>query len=253
MKIQLVGFRRAFVWLGAGWYAFKSNLGAWLVMAMVFLLALMLLGMLPFVGIALIALFIPLLLTGLLITAHKSLTGNLAQVEDALQGFNDPRFRQPLLLLGGMMVVGTLVMLAILYPLSAEVLTALYLPNSDTQVTLMFAQMAESSPLGLLLQAGVIAVVMMAFFYATPLVVFEDQAPLDAVSTSLLACLRNIVPLTTFVLLVMILGVFASFALGLGYLVLIPVVTGASYASFRDVFDPVEPRDADNMLNVRSA
>lgn len=53
MKIQLVGFRRAFVWLGAGWHVFKRNLGAWLVMAMVFLLALMVLGMLPFVGIGL--------------------------------------------------------------------------------------------------------------------------------------------------------------------------------------------------------
>ncbi|OQX15164.1 MAG: hypothetical protein BWK73_07580 [Thiothrix lacustris] len=253
MKIQLVGFRRAFVWLGAGWYIFKRNLGAWLVMAMVFLLALMLLGMLPFAGIALIALFIPLLLTGPLMTAHQSLSGDVVQVENALQGFNDSRFRSRLLWLGSMMVVGMLVSLAMWYPLSTEVLTALYFPNSHTQVALVLAEMLASSPLNLSVQASVIVVVVMAFFYATPLILFENQSPLDAVSTSLLACLRNIVPLTVFAVLVIMLGVLASFAFGLGYLVLIPVVTAASYASFRDVFDPVEPRAADRLLNAHSA
>lgn len=185
-------------------------------------------------------------------TAHQSLAGDAVQVENALQGFNDPRFRRRLLGLGGMMVVGMLVIVAMLYPLSAEVLMALYFPNSNTNVAQVLAAMLASSSLNLWVQAGVIGVVVMAFFYATPLILFENQTPLGAVSTSLLACLRNIVPLTTFALLVALLGVLASFAFGLGYLVLIPVVTAASYASFRDVFDPVEPCDANTLLNAHS-
>ena len=168
MKIQLVAFRRAFIWLGAGWYGFKTNLGAWLALSIVFLLAVMLLGMLPFVGIPLIALFIPLLLVGLLVTAHKSLIGALAQVEDVLLGFNDLRFRKPLLLLGAMMVAGLLLLFAVLYPLSAEVLKALYLPGSDTRVVAMLTQMAESFPVGLLLQMGLVAVFLMAFSMPRP-------------------------------------------------------------------------------------
>ncbi len=238
MKIQLVEFRRAFIWFGAGWYAFKTNLGAWLALSILFLLAVLLLGMLPFIGIPLIALFFPLLLVGLLITAHKSLTGSLAQVEDMLAGFNDQRFRNPLLLLGGAMLAGLLLLFAILYPLSGEIFKALYFPGSDTKVALTLAQMTESSPLGLLLQMGLIGVFLMAFFYATPLVLFEGQSPLDAISASLLACLRNIVPLVLFGMITVGLGILASFAFGLGYLVLIPVLTAASYASFRDVFDP---------------
>lgn len=252
MKIQLVEFRRCFVWLGAGWYAFKTNPGAWLALSIVFLLVIMLLGMLPFVGIPLIILFIPLLLAGLLVTAHKSLTGSLAQVEDLLLGFNDERFRKPLLLLGAMMVAGSMLLFAALYPLSAEVLKALYLPGSDARVAAALTELGQSSPVGLMLQLGIIGVVLMAFFYATPLVVFEAQMPLDAVSTSLLACLRNLVPLVLFGVMTIVLGILASFAFGLGYLVLIPVLTGASYASFRDVFDPVEPRDEENMLDASS-
>lgn len=240
MNIQTVEFRRCFAWLGAGWYAFKSNLGAWLALSIVFLLAVMLLGMLPFIGIPLIMLFVPLLLTGLLVTAHKSLTGSLAQVEDILLGFNDERFRQPLLLLGGAMVVGTLFLLVMFYPLSWELLKASYLPDSDTQASEVLLEVAETSPLGLLLQLGIAGVILMAFFYATPLLVFEGLEPLDAIMTSLQACLKNAVPLGLFAIMVVGLAILAAFAFGLGYLVLIPVLTGASYASFRDVFDPVE-------------
>ena len=240
MKIQLVAFRKCVVWLGAGWYSFKTSLGSWLALSIIFLLVLMLLGMLPFIGIFLAAFFMPFLLTGLLVTAHKSLTDSLAQVEDMLLGFNDLRFRKPLLMLGGAGVVGALLVFLSLYPLTGEILKAMYLPQSNAQVAETLAAMAEASPFGLMLQTGVILAVLMAFFYATPLVVFENMEPLDAITTSLLACLKNIVPLTLLGCLVLTLGIFASFIFGLGYLVLIPVVAGANYASFRDVFDQAE-------------
>lgn len=252
MNIQLVELRRCFAWIGAGWYAFKCNLGAWLALSILFLLVVMLLGMLPFVGIPLIILFVPLLLSGLLVTAHKSLTGSLAQVEDMLLGFNEEHFRKPLLVLGGAMVVGTILLFATFYPLSGQVLKALYIPGSDAQVATGLVELAESSPISLLLQMGVSSVVIMAFFYATPLVVFEGLNPDDAILTSLQACLKNILPLALFATMVVGLGVLATFAFGLGYLVLIPVLTSASYASFRDVFDPVTPEDRGNMLDVSS-
>jgi hypothetical protein len=251
MKIQLVAFRQCFVWLGAGWFAFKSNLGAWLVLSILFLITLMLLGILPFVGILFVALFMPFLLTGLLVSAHRSLVGSLARVEDMLMGFNDDRLRRPLLQLGSFMALGTLLIFIALYPLSLEALKATYTAQSDTHLAATLAAMEQSSPVSLLLQMGVIALVLMAFFYATPLVLFEDQAPLDAVTNSLLACLKNIIPLTLFGIMVLILGFVASFAFGLGYLVLIPVLASANYASFRDTFDPVEPPEDEPPNNTR--
>lgn len=245
MKIQLVAFRRSFAWLGAGWYAFKSNIGAWLALSIIFLLVLMLLGMLPFIGIFLIAFFMPFLLTGMLITAHKSLVGSMAQAEDALLGFNDLRFRQPLLILGGAALAGALLVFVVLYPLTGEILKALYMPQSNAQVAAMLANMAESSPFLLMLQTGVILGILMAFYYATPLVIFENQDPLDAITTSLMACLKNAVPLGIFTGMALLLGTLASFMFGLGYLVLLPVLAGATYASFRDVFDPADDKLSD--------
>ena len=134
---------------------------------------------------------------------------------------------------------------------SAVILKALYLPGSETAVTLTLNTMAESSPLGLLLQIGLFGVFLLAFFYAIPLVLFEGQTPVDAVSASLAACLRNIVPLILFGALTFVLGIMASLLFGLGFLVLIPVLTGASYASFRDVFDPIEPPE-NNRLDASS-
>lgn len=252
MKIQFVAFRRCFVWLSAGWHVFKVNLGAWLVLSIFFLLVPMMLGMVPFIGILLIALFLPLLLAGLLVSAHKSLSSSQAQAEDIWLAFSDERFRRPLLRLGAMAVIGSLLLLVAWYPLSGEVLRALYIPSSENRVGQELMLMAQASALGLFLQAGIMVVVLMGFFYATPLVLFEGVEPLDAIAVSLVACLKNIVPLSLFAAMALALGVLATFAFGLGFLVLIPVLAGASYASFRDVFDPLEPSDEGDMMDVPS-
>ena len=82
--------------------------------------------------------------------------------------------------------------------------------------------------------------VSMGLFYATPLLVFEGLEPAEAVWISLQACLKNFLPLTLFMLIASLMATLAIFTFGLGLLLLIPVLTGATYASFRDIFDPID-------------
>jgi hypothetical protein len=236
MTIQLVDLRRSFVWLGAGWAGFTTNMGGWLALSILFMLVVLLLSMLPFAGLLLIMLLMPFFLTGLLVTAHKSTADSLAQVEDMLLGFHDERLRRPLLWLGMWMVAGTLLIFLMLYPLSWIAINAWYVAPPDANVTAAALAMLDASPVRLLVQGGVIVVIVMAFFYAAPLLVFANMTPLEAMLLSFHACLKNILSLILFAMMTLALGILASFVFGLGFMVLIPILSGASYASFCDVF-----------------
>jgi hypothetical protein len=236
MTIQLVDLRRSFVWLRTGWTGFATNLGGWLALSILFMLVVLLLSMLPFAGLSLIMLLMPFFLTGLLVTAHKSTVDSLAQVEDMLLGFHDRRLRLPLLWLGMWMVAGTLLIFLILYPLSWIAINAWYVTSPDGNVTAAALEMLNASPVRLLVQGGVIVVVVMVFFYAPPLLIFANMTPLESMLLSLQACLKNILPLLLFGIMTLVLGILASFVFGLGFMVLIPILSGASYASFCDVF-----------------
>ncbi|HKJ88970.1 MAG TPA: hypothetical protein VKA48_10725 [Gammaproteobacteria bacterium] len=78
----------------------------------------------------------------------------------------------------------------------------------------------------------------MAFFFATPLVMFTSAGPLSALAASLRGALGNLLPLLVFGVIYVVLAVAAAIPYGLGFLVLGPVGAGAAYASFAEVFPP---------------
>ena len=49
-------------------------------------------------------------------------------------------------------------------------------------------------------------------------------------------CLYNIPAFTLYGIIVMVLGILAAIPLGLGYLILFPVLTGSVFSSYRDCF-----------------
>ena len=62
------------------------------------------------------------------------------------------------------------------------------------------------------------------------------MAPVDALKASFNACLKNFLSLLVYGLIVMVLMFFAALPAFLGFLVLIPVLFGSVYVSYRDIF-----------------
>ena len=62
------------------------------------------------------------------------------------------------------------------------------------------------------------------------------QSSQDACKASLNACLKNILPFLILGLIFCVLSFFAALPVGLGFLVLLPVLSGTAYASYQDVF-----------------
>jgi uncharacterized membrane protein len=77
---------------------------------------------------------------------------------------------------------------------------------------------------------------MMACWFAPPLVMLRNEEPVAAMKASFAACLVNIWPLTVYGLIGIVLMIVATIPFGLGWFVLCPVIATSIYASYKDIF-----------------
>ena len=95
--------------------------------------------------------------------------------------------------------------------------------------------------LGGVMLAGLLVMVLsvpviMATWFAPALVLFHDMQPLDAMKASFAAGTKNLLPMVIFGVFLVVALFFAMLPLGMGLLLLLPVFSGAVYASYRDIF-----------------
>ena len=95
-----------------------------------------------------------------------------------------------------------------------------------------------------------ISFVLMAYIFAPALVALDDLSAWQAMKLSFVGCLKNILPLTLYTLLALVLflvnGLFmflssispimSMILFGLGFLVIFPIQIGAIYTAYRDIF-----------------
>jgi uncharacterized membrane protein len=77
----------------------------------------------------------------------------------------------------------------------------------------------------------------MAYWFAPALVVLNDVSPLDALIISFKACLTNILPFTLYGIVGLVLTVIAIIPLGLGLLILGPMIVASIYIAWSEIFD----------------
>ena len=90
--------------------------------------------------------------------------------------------------------------------------------------------------LAMLVSLALSVPLFMAIWFAPALVFFNNMQPVDALRASFNACLKNTLAFLVYGLIVLVLMFFAALPAGLGFLVLIPVLSGSVYASYRDIF-----------------
>jgi uncharacterized membrane protein len=93
-----------------------------------------------------------------------------------------------------------------------------------------------STVLALLVVAALVIPVNMALWFAPALVMLQDQTAMHAITQSFKGCVRNIVSFLIYGVVLLVLGFVASIPLGLGWLVLAPVILGSVYAAYRDIY-----------------
>ena len=223
----------AFDWLRQGWALFAANPGLWIGLTIVLLVIVVGVQIVPLVGTLAAHLLMPVLGAGLLLVCRKIDEGDSVRIDDLFAGFKQNA--------GPLVMVGVLYMVA-MFAIVVIVVIVVIVGGGSVAGGLLSAQPAGLGVifgglmLSLLLSLALSVPVAMAVWFAPALVFFNNMQPVEALKASFEACMKNVLAFLVYGLIVLVLAFFAALPVGLGFLVLIPVLAGSVYAAYRDVF-----------------
>lgn len=225
---------RAFDWLAAGWRMFIAQPFEWILVGLGLFVALLVLGLIPLLGQISVVVLLQIMVGGMLYAASRRAHGQRIALRDFFEGFR----RHP----GNLALVGLIFSVSLI----AAAMVLLLGAGGGLLSGLLF---------GRAVAAGVVAAVaaiaaatffllwflmLLALWFAPALIMFANVAPLEAMRLSLRACLLNIAPMLLLGLIVSVASVL-GLAVVLGLLVLLPVVMGAAWTAYAEVFTQPAP------------
>ena len=232
MKINNVPALSAVNWFKGGWKIFSANMAHWVLMAVVFLLAILCLSLIPFLGVFIVYLILPVLQAGMIWAAKKTTEGEAITLNDLFAVFKMDNKRGTLFALGGLMLATMFIIAMLSAPFAGGMMMSSLdeMPASGAPALPTFG----AGGFAFVFLVGIL--LAMLFFYAPALILLRNMGVVDAVKNSFSAALNNLVPFLFFLIIYAVLSMVAAIPFGLGFLVLLPVVMAASYCSYRDIF-----------------
>jgi uncharacterized membrane protein len=222
---------RAVEWIKQGWAYFLMNPGVWIGITAVLLVVGVVLGIAPVVGQLALTLLTPVLGAGLLLGCQSLRDGGELRFDHLFAGFRQNT--------GGLIMVGVYYLIGVVV-----IMLATFLVGGGAAMTgaITGNGIGAGIALGGLLLALLIMLVLMvplimAIWFAPALVVFHGTEPVTAMKASFAASMKNVLPILVYSILMLVLGLVASLPIFLGWLVLVPVLIGAHYTSYLDIFE----------------
>lgn len=230
---QKVATSRGLEWFSEGWRLFARSPGIWVAMFVVFLLISIVLAIIP-LGTLVSSLCYPVVVAGVMLGCRSLEHGGPLEVGHLFAGFKKN--------VGSLLLVGVLYLVGMmLIGFVAGIAAALMIPmmmggnfKADDLASVM-----AIAPWILLVVLVVLALMLpliMALWFAPALVVFHDAQPMAAMRSSFQGCLRNFMPFLIYGLVGLLLAILAVIPLGLGLVILGPVMWGSMYVGYRDIF-----------------
>jgi hypothetical protein len=230
---RVVAAGRGVSWWGEAWTLFKAAPGMWILTILAFFVLYGLVVVIPFLNF--FAGFVAMLMgTGLLIGCDDLHRGDPLRVGHLFAAFKTRPGRLILLVI----VTGLLSILAILVavvPFGLSMLPILF-GMEDMNSSMMTGTMGFSFLLVLLIFLALSIPIYMAYWFAPILIIKHDFGVGKAMLCSLKACAMNIVPFLLYGVVGLLLAIVAVIPLGLGFLILIPMIIASIYTGYRDIF-----------------
>jgi uncharacterized membrane protein len=222
---------RGWDWIAAGWELFKRQAGMWIALALVALVIFVVLAFIPFIGSIASFILTPVFGAGVVIGCRAIEEGRPLEIGHLFAGFREKL--GPLATVGAI-YLGTAVVIALVVGLATG--ASIFAMMSGARPDMATPAAALTVILALLIMLALLLPVVMAIWFAPPLVVFHDKSAVEAMQESFTGCLRNIVPFLVYGVVMLGLGIVASIPLGLGWLVLGPVLAASLYTSYKDIY-----------------
>src|SRR5712671_6756309 len=227
---QSVTTGSALSWIGSGWTLFLKSPGIWILNMIILFVISIALSLIPGIGGFVSTLLTPIFIGGLMLGCRSLDAGEGFEVNHLFAGFKE-RGGQ-LALVGLLMLVGVVVIV-----IAALVVVIVMFGSSIMQS--FSNQQALTEILGrqgLLMLALVVLIIFalsvpvaMAYWFAPALVVFHNLDAVNAMKQSFQGCLRNLLPFLLYGIVFLALSIVAVIPIGLGLLVLFPMVYGSLY------------------------
>ena len=231
---------RGAAWWGEGWRIFVAAPALWIGITVVIVLIAVALNFIPFLGNLAQALLWPVFIAGLLLGCHALALGRPLEFQHMFAGFQEGR-AGPLLILGliafAMSLAFALVILMVVFgAMGFSGMAGLMTGDPTLVVGSMLAGMGITALIAVPVALIAYGLFLMAWWFAPALVALNRADVLAALKASFDASWKNLGALLVFGLIFIGLAIVASIPFGLGWCVLLPVMFGALYASWREVF-----------------
>ncbi len=227
---RTVAAGRGWDWIAEGFALFRRQPGLWILTAVLLGAVFVAFSMIPLLGSLANALLFPIFGAGLILGCKALDQGGTLELTHLFAGFKHRT--GDLVLVGVFNLVGWVVIaLALIAVVGGGVFMAL-LRGGTSGASISILSML----IAMLLVAGLSVPLYMATWFAPALIVLHDLAPAAALKASFYACLKNWLPFLVYGVVLLVLGLAAAIPLGLGYLVLVPVLAASVYTSYRDIF-----------------
>lgn len=226
-------------WIAAGFRLYARNPLIWIVFFLIYMvLELVLAFAIPVVGAIASALLDPILIAGFMAGCRALELDEELEISHLLAGFRANAGQ--LAAVGGFYLLGKILLIVAAMGIAGIVIGPM--PEVD------FSSLESMDPAQLQLVAHHLTVMgalllallmplLMAFWFAPALILFDHMTAKQAMKLSFTACLRNIRPFTLYGVAGSLLFLLGALPFGLGLLAVIPVLFGTSiYTAYRDIF-----------------
>ena len=230
---RVVQAGRGVSWWSEAWALFVKAPGMWIVFGLVLIAVFVVLGFIPVVGTLASALLAPVLAGGWMLASRKVEGGGTLEVADLFAGFKERL--NPLLVLGALTLVATFALGALAAAMGFGAVMGMIAGGAHGSAAGAIAALGAGM-FSLLVFLALGLLMTMALWFAPPLVVLRNVAPVDALKASFAASLKNVMPFLVYSVLYIVAAIVASIPVGLGWIVLVPVLLLSVYVSYQDVF-----------------
>lgn len=223
----------AISWLANGWSHFKQNPFAWIFALVVWFLLAMVVSMIPLLGGIVVNLLTPIITAGFIIGCRAQDDGDDFTIGHLFSGFSANAGQ---LVLVGVIYFGAMILLTVV--LMGSFFGLVGMQSMEMQDPEMMMSMVASPAFltAILLGSLLFIPVMMAYIFAPALIALNDLKAIEAMKLSFSGCWKNMLPLTVYGLFAIIMLIIGSIPVGLGLLIVLPVLTASIYAAYQDIY-----------------
>jgi hypothetical protein len=234
MEARKVNIANGWLWIKQGYWLFKKSPVLWIVLAAIGVTGLLGIATIPVIGDPLATLLFPVLLAGYMVGCHALEHDEELELSHLFAGFHNNTSQ--LVTLGGISLISQMLILGVMMLTGGAALVSILMSGKPVDSPEILVQAAVGAGIALTLGMVLFSVLLMSMQFAPMLIIFNKMSPVDALKTSLRACLRNIVPMSLYGAMMFLFMMMATMPIMLGWLVLLPVMISSMYAIYRDLF-----------------